>query len=166
MAGEVESSSAREVTAEKVLKKKTAKMRSRNEKLDFFNDSQIDPTASIAIDCRIHVAISFISPISEQVPFPHVAGHVDYEVFEGSVVVFAEPWQALQLQSPGLGLCSEVLNTRWKEVFVSKMIGADSMTGLMNLRSLKNFVLLQSVHWQGTEGPKNEMSLGLFELDF
>jgi hypothetical protein len=66
----------------------------------------------------------------------------------------------------GLGLCSEVLNTRWKEVFVSKMIGADSMTGLMNLRSLKNFVLLQSVHWQGTEGPKNEMSLGLFELDF
>lgn len=43
------------------------------------------------------------------------------------------------------------------------MIGADSMTGRMNSRSLENFVLLQSVHCQE---PKTEMSLGLFELDF
>jgi hypothetical protein len=36
------------------------------------------------------------------------------------------------------------------------------MTGLMNSRTLKNFVLSQSVHCQD---PKNETSLGIFELD-
>jgi hypothetical protein len=48
-----------------------------------------------------------------------------------------------------------------EEVFISKTIGADSMTGLMNSRTLKTVVLSQSVHCQDS---KNEMSLGIFEL--
>lgn len=40
----------------------------------------------------------------------------------------------------GAVLYSEVLNIRMERSFISKTIGADSMTGLMNPRTLKNFV--------------------------
>ncbi len=62
----------------------------------------------------------------------------------------------------GVGLCSEVSNLRMERGFISKNIGADTVTGLMNSRTVKNFVLSQSVHCQD---PKNEMSLGTFDLE-